>query len=76
MYGSRSTNLSEGMNLGNEYTVELEVAPQGAVTGIRVTRGYARYGRPARWRRWLSRWFPWLLVHFHRSKKPTVPYPF
>lgn len=73
-FGEDSINISEGVKLSGEYTVEIGVAQGGAITDVRVTNGYFRYGPPAAWRRYFSRWFPWLLIHFHRAQPPSVFY--
>jgi hypothetical protein len=53
--------------LSSDNTIEVWHV-KGHITDVRVTRGFARYGRLPAWRRWLGRWFPSLLIHWHRSQ--------
>ena len=62
----------EMVGMTDDYTAEVWVTPQGRISDVRITRGFARYGRPAWWRRALARWFPWLLLKFHKAE-PTDP---
>jgi hypothetical protein len=62
-------------DLTDDFTFEVWTSPDGRITGVRVTRGTERYGRRSRWRRWLARWFPWLLVRFKREHLDTFSSP-
>jgi hypothetical protein len=53
-----------------DLTVEAWIKINGEISDVRITRGYARYGRRSWWRRLLARWFPWTLIHFHRVPRP------